>query len=384
MNEELIRLQSGRVNDLKSYKTLVKTILAENINAKKGSNPNWRARVIDHNISCLKEYLTEINKELKDKEAIKRYALGMQGNVGYFNEFLTRFNVLDMLGNVSNYTVPSSLRYDINWLNFISLDEKFQISISSEPPILLEKYWEDVINRLLTLSFPTLKLDKHFESYISIISDAINLAKSGSFLTSNIICFTVVESLVRELCRRVYQHQNPTKSTDEVEVYVNGFSSLEILLRTGDFKNDIELETSEVVAYYDYINEEVIKEAKILLKNTVNTHKKVAKMALELKNEMSNVNITDELRTKRMNEIILISKINTDEFHLIEDLRSKINIKIRLHFLIRQFKEDRNEVIHGNFANFNTKWKNVIYFSALIEIVKTTKEYDGIYRHFKN
>ena len=58
---------------------------------------------------------------------------------------------------------------------------------------------------------------------------------------------------------------------------------------------------------------------------------------------------------------------------------TKINLRIRLHFLIRRYKEDRNNMIHGKFEGFNSKWKNYIYLSAIEQIYDVIKEYENIY-----
>ena len=58
---------------------------------------------------------------------------------------------------------------------------------------------------------------------------------------------------------------------------------------------------------------------------------------------------------------------------------TKINLRIRLHFLIRRYKEDRNNMIHGKFEGFNHKWKNYIYLSAIEQIYDVIKEYENMY-----
>jgi hypothetical protein len=62
---------------------------------------------------------------------------------------------------------------------------------------------------------------------------------------------------------------------------------------------------------------------------------------------------------------------------------TKINLRIKLHFLIRRYKNDRNQIVHGNFEDFNQKWKNFMYLSAIEEIVNCIQEYDVLYQIMK-
>jgi len=56
-----------------------------------------------------------------------------------------------------------------------------------------------------------------------------------------------------------------------------------------------------------------------------------------------------------------------------------VSIKVELQFLVRRFKDDRNEMIHGGFASYNKKWKSNIYLSAVIALYKLMKKLDQIY-----
>ena len=65
------------------------------------------------------------------------------------------------------------------------------------------------------------------------------------------------------------------------------------------------------------------------------------------------------------------------------DKRIGISIKTELQFLIRRFKEDRNDLMHGQFEGFNEKWKNYIYLSAIDKINDIIMGYAKIYPNFQ-
>ncbi|QPH40090.1 hypothetical protein [Pedobacter endophyticus] len=56
-----------------------------------------------------------------------------------------------------------------------------------------------------------------------------------------------------------------------------------------------------------------------------------------------------------------------------------VSIKVELQFLVRRFKEDRNEMIHGGYESYNKKWKSNSYLSAIIATCNLMKKLDRVY-----
>jgi hypothetical protein len=58
----------------------------------------------------------------------------------------------------------------------------------------------------------------------------------------------------------------------------------------------------------------------------------------------------------------------------------RTSIKVKLQFLVRRFKEDRNSIIHGNYTDFDKGWKCYIYLAAIKKILETIKLYEEHYK----
>lgn len=378
------KIKKERIQELKLYKALANKVLDENKALISQKKHQWQNHAVENNIKNLKEIITDINKDLKNNKRIERYCLAKSGDRNNFLELFKQTNSLSILGRVSNFTVPNSLLYDINWLKHFTIGEKFEISIGKKGPAILEKYWDYIMNHFIKIIVPELKKNKDLSNHASLIIDAINIAKNKSFIASNIILFTVAESLVRVLAKKVYQGQNPQLSEYNVQKHIDNFQSLENLLKSRDWKNDIELKTTEVVTRYDYINEEEIIKAKEVITNAKKANIYVEEKIEELTNFLQQeINKKTETVPKELKETILgtldeVRKMQND-FIDGKSHTTKINLRIRLHFLIRRYKEDRNNMIHGKFEGFNHKWKNYIYLSAIEQIYDVIKEYGKIY-----
>ena len=57
----------------------------------------------------------------------------------------------------------------------------------------------------------------------------------------------------------------------------------------------------------------------------------------------------------------------------------KINLKTRLDFLRRRFKDDRDLILHGVEHNYSTKWNLFLNFSALSHVYEVICYYDNLY-----
>jgi hypothetical protein len=113
-------------------------------------------------------------------------------------------------------------------------------------------------------------------------------------------------------------------------------------------------------------------------------NKAVSEMSLELLNVLAkekdneNSNTISEGGRNTLDSIFDRMKASGEGL-INKNERRAINVRVKLHFLIRRFKEDRNAMIHGQIEDFNHKWKNVIYLAALEKILETIGEYKKIY-----
>lgn len=58
----------------------------------------------------------------------------------------------------------------------------------------------------------------------------------------------------------------------------------------------------------------------------------------------------------------------------------KINLKTRLDFLRRRFKEDRDLILHGIESEYGKSWHLYVNFSALTQVKETIEYYDKLYK----
>ena len=57
----------------------------------------------------------------------------------------------------------------------------------------------------------------------------------------------------------------------------------------------------------------------------------------------------------------------------------KINLKTRLDFLRKRFKEDRDLILHGLESEYGSNWHLFINFSALAQVHKAVTYYDKLH-----
>jgi len=52
-----------------------------------------------------------------------------------------------------------------------------------------------------------------------------------------------------------------------------------------------------------------------------------------------------------------------------EDKTVMIGLDVYLDFLVKKFKDDRNNIIHGKYSFFKEKWRTLVYLSALETLI---------------
>lgn len=59
-----------------------------------------------------------------------------------------------------------------------------------------------------------------------------------------------------------------------------------------------------------------------------------------------------------------------------EDKTVMIGLDVYLDFLVKKFKEDRNNIIHGKYYFFKEKWRTLVYLTALENLIKKILWYE--------
>jgi hypothetical protein len=178
----------------------------------------------------------------------------------------------------------------------------------------LERKLPDKIRQIKKEIIPFLKKQKRYEDYVISIKQSIDSYKYKIYKGASLLVLVAIEGLVRRLGEELIVKQNLDNSYLDSE-----FNSLDLFLRKIPWKNDIEIEQSELMFLTgDYI-----------------------------------------FKQERNDESIQL-----------------INLKTRLDFLRRTFKKERDIVLHGNMVGLGEIWDLYRNYSALYEVYLTIKYYD--------
>jgi len=379
MKEKIIK--NKRIENLKSVKSLANKYLEENKSLKSISK-GWKLDVVENNIRQLKEIIKKLNYGLSEKSLEEHVRLGMQ--LGDFQKGLSKKLSFDikawaesmgegfMFFKILRYSASYSIIHDLYWIEDGTVNDQIEIATGNKSPEILGKFLSGKLGYIEMEVFPYLENDKKYKPVIAVFQAAIKESKSESYLTSNILLITGIESLVRILGNFVYSIQNPALSEEEVDEYIfKKFLSLESLISKGDWKEDLYVTLADALLMNEYIFDESIQKAEeIKIKNIeaqqvimfkLNEYLEYVKNEEIEKDEEVKKSIMKE-KLEEMQNIAEANMINYDEENI------AISLKTKLQFLLRTYKEDRNQLIHGNFTDFNKKWKNYIYFWLFVTL----------------
>lgn len=383
------QIKNERIKYLKGVKKIANQLLTENRNLKLPTK-SWRNKVIENNILCLREIIKNINKKLHEK-SLKEYvefelqiekqnSTSMQSNG--VSTLMKKTGESLMLFKMLRYSVSYSIIHDLYWIEDGTVNEQISIAIGEQSPETLGQYLNKKVEFSEKEILPYLKGNQKYKTVVSVFETAIKESKDSSYLACNILLITGIESLVRLLGKFVYTNQNPTLSEQEVDEYIfKKFASLGRLINKGDWKEDIFIELTEAIVMSEYILDESVQKAKKIHERHIETEKmvkeKLAKFSKYL--EMEDIEGNEHKRKSAIKELEVIRNIGKEGLANYDEDSVGISFKTKLQFLIRGYREDRNQLIHGNFSNFDFKWKSYIYFSALKKVFKLIEIYEQKY-----
>lgn len=384
-----------RMNHLKELKKLANQYLQKNISIKNHHAHTWELDSIENNIRQLKRIISNANKNLGSKE-LQQSAVSSIAQFKHLRSIITSEGgediqdyLIRMMDGVERFEVFTycpeySIVYDFSWIPDGTIGEQYDVANGTKSPDLYEKYCPYRINMINTEVIPYLEGKSNYQTHAKLLSEITRDFGKRSFLLSNILLITVAESLVRELCKYVYQKQNPNESDLNANHYIySKFTSLESLINKGEWKKDIAVKTVEASSLSRFIVDENLNKAVSI----VDKHK-TAESEIKKQNKIAEDLLLMALEGKIPNDEFLKSKLKTilDRIEeLSKDIINKENdtilvtIRFKLCFLVRRYKEDRNLIIHGNYFEFDKGWKSYIYLSAITRIFETMKDYDKIY-----
>lgn len=407
MDEKSIKKQ--RISHLKNVKRLAKKFLDANVTIQQTRKSSWERDVNKNNIARLKTIINQTNKDLHDR-LVNEYVLKELSQYEYLvtqNHFLAHPEINQHLRKLHNeneifevlrYSPNYSIVYDLYWIDDGTVGEQMDLAYGRSTPDIYEKYCPQKVDEIRSKVLPDLSKRPEFDTSSKILKNVINQFQSNIYLSSNILLITVAESMVRELCRYVYKCQNPSLSLEDVDNYINTKQSMETLIINGEWKNDISMDIREAYIQSKYIEDDSLKSAVELIDRHQMVEQKIReqyKHCLDIGKKYGIEELVKEeldKSEKEGNKLIEKLKSYQEELNVYVDRTKELqaellspettistSIKVKLQFLVRRFKEDRNSIIHGNYNDFDKGWKCYIYLAAIIKVWLIIKQYDGVY-----
>lgn len=209
-----------------------------------------------------------------------------------------------------------NIKNDLYWISDITIHEALHLSSGH---FKVEKLGEKLPSAYIKFKkeiLPFLKNDKLFFEFYAISKEIDSSYKHKNFCACNLLILTSIEGIVRKLGDYLIDKQGL-----KVRNY-NQLNSLDSFLRNINWKEDYEI------------------------------------------SETSYLLLSGDIDYNRKREPF--KKIN-------------INLKNRLDFLRRRFKEDRDLILHGLESDYGKSWNLFVNFSALNNVYETCKYYRKLY-----
>lgn len=378
--------KNERIKQLKELRKLANDSLNQYKDMGFDKNKSWITNKTKTSIQELKEIIKKINYDLHPDQVEHYCTLHSKhtSNIATADDLAELFNVVmsqsrfdTMIFDIARLSPSSNILMDISWLNDGNVDDYFNIYLQKKDISILEKYLPGKIVELENRIIPQLRLSEDFENIILILEAAIDSSSKDNFIASSLLLITASESLVRVMAQHIYTIQNPSISIEDVQHQIyNKYHSLESLIIKGNWLSDYPIKFSEALVIYKDVNADSLN----LLREKYSKHI-VAKNNIERKLKKFDENSKDQnMLLKYVTELKNLSgNLMTDS-----DKEIKINLAVMLDFLVRKYKDDRNQIIHGNFKNYNLKWKNYINFAAVVKIFDVFTEYNKFYKSLES
>lgn len=362
----------------KTAKNIANQLLQENIDAKGKRRSKWESRIIENNIAQLRNQIKLVNNARKPDSLDKLF--GTINEFGLPKKQITKleleFAKFQLLFAISRHSISYSVVYDMYWNTEGTVSEHLDIALSKKSIKELVKYTPSIIEKLYNEALPFLKSIKEYNGIVTILIDTIQKKELLGDALFNLTIPPIIEGLVRQFAKVVYKRQNPLLTNKEVESYISKFQSLETLINKGNWQPDIKLTFSQAIFRSKYIPHEqfaeVIEAEKIyreVNRDTVEMLLEAQQLVQEIKQDKDN-----QEKRERIEQLLLLSHTYIHGPKP-KDVIMMVSIEIELQFLLRRYKDDRNDIVHGNLADFDHSWKVYTNLSAIYGLYKVIDSY---------
>ncbi|RCH56872.1 hypothetical protein DJ568_03180 [Mucilaginibacter hurinus] len=372
-------------------KALANKLLKENKSAS-GLRSAWESQVIANNIKQLTAKINQLNKEQhpqKVEEYIEQRLSSLtpaQGQNGF--EYLARLSVLNfkeegLQYELARFSVNYSQINDLYWINDGMVGDHLEIALGKRSPETLEVHCEEKLEFVTEKVWPFILTHPVYASAAPMLEEITKNFAQNSYLTTNILMPILIENIIRSLGAWVWLQQNPAIGWDAAKSHIAKFQSLERLITVADWKEDIPLDFYTAALESKYIPDEKLTWAAQILEDWDAAKIKVREISGQLLATLEDKDTSDE--TKKQKALALTEEVQKliAPFDGLDKAPVMVSLKVKLQFLIRRFKDDRNSLLHGHFADLDKKWKCYVNFSALTSIYKLIIELESLYRKNK-
>lgn len=219
----------------------------------------------------------------------------------------------------------ASVITDILWADEITLNEAMEISAGHLNIEDLGKKLPSKIKQTKAIIIPYIRKSKKYLRHAQNLKEAVDCYEKKFYKACNLILMTTIEGFVRDLAEFLNEKQELN-----VDLAANKYNSLDSLLRNVNWIKDFEISASRLSL------------------------------------------IIGQDQTSR--EQAPHSDDNLLGF-------SKVDLKTRLDFLRRRFKDDRDLILHGVDHDYGKRWNLFLNFSALSHVYEVIIYYDKLYKN---
>jgi hypothetical protein len=263
---------------------------------------------------------------------------------------------------------------DLTWFKHGDIKEHLEYGIGKVDETVFEKYLPYQVDRIKETK-NTFFTKEFFKDDLILLDAILPLIEEEKFIPANILIITLIEGIVRKFAYNVFKKQNPNVSDADADsfAYIRN-RSLESLIESREWKNDIPIKFSELLIEYAHVDHSIVtdfeKRFKIHKDANDRISKKVSKFQNLLSEQMENRTLTDDEFRIMVGKHLEGMRAESKYLMSDEDKTVGININVFLDFLSKKFKEDRNNIIHGKYSFFKEKWRTLVYLTALQTLIE--------------
>lgn len=383
---------TNRLKELKQLKKLANFFLTYYLNQKKSKEKGWERGLSNRNIALLKATIIKLNKllqqnmiteyleatrptqfisdaatEVEEKEAFQKILKNSSIVISQGNSYFLLLDIIRCSPRLSYIN-------DLTWFKHGYLSEYIDYGLGKVDETIFEKYLPAQVNKIIETK-KTFFSKEYYKDDLILLEAILKMIDEGHFIPSNILIITLIEGLVRKFALYVYKKQNPDIADNEADNFTYiGNSSFENLIKNTVWKKDISLTFAEFITEYTHTDSPIVTEYEERFRNHKIANKKIEKNISELIEKLSPIEDNHYTSREELCSMVLnhIDYLKNEANNLMKDeeLTVWFGIDMYLDFLVKKFKEDRNNIIHGKYSFFKEKWKTLVYLTALQTLIE--------------